>query len=100
MEAIPLQEASVDALVCVYAFHEMPEDARLAAVEEFYRCVRHHLCSVYGANLYTICLGMLLLPLVQAHIHYVAAAACMCAQSTAVCPMPPIIMAFYRLLII
>lgn len=37
MESVPLPDASVDALVCMYAFHEMPEDARLAAVQEFYR---------------------------------------------------------------
>ena len=41
MEAIPLPDASVDAVMCVYAFHEMPEDARQAAAAEFFRCVAH-----------------------------------------------------------
>eukprot|EP00878_Enallax_costatus_P019970 GHUV01021087.1.p1 GENE.GHUV01021087.1~~GHUV01021087.1.p1 ORF type:complete len:502 (+),score=114.24 GHUV01021087.1:180-1685(+) len=40
MESIPLPDASVDAVLCVYSFHEMPEGARLAAVQEFYRVLK------------------------------------------------------------
>eukprot|EP00775_Hariotina_reticulata_P007520 gene7520-7731_t len=40
MESIPLPNSSLDALICVYAFHEMPEEARAAAAAEFYRVLK------------------------------------------------------------
>eukprot|EP00879_Flechtneria_rotunda_P014865 GHRR01015532.1.p1 GENE.GHRR01015532.1~~GHRR01015532.1.p1 ORF type:complete len:444 (+),score=155.17 GHRR01015532.1:980-2311(+) len=40
MESMPLADASVDAVICVYAFHEMPEEARVAAATEFYRVLK------------------------------------------------------------
>lgn len=39
MENLPLADNSLDALVCVYCFHEMPEAARVAAAKEWFRCV-------------------------------------------------------------
>lgn len=39
MERLPLPDASLDCLMSVYAFHEMPETARAAAAAEFFRCV-------------------------------------------------------------
>lgn len=37
MEDLPLPDASLDAVVCVYCFHEMPESARIAAAKEWFR---------------------------------------------------------------
>jgi ubiquinone/menaquinone biosynthesis C-methylase UbiE len=37
MENLPLPDASLDVLVCVYCFHEMPEAARAAAAKEWFR---------------------------------------------------------------
>lgn len=37
MENLPVPDASLDAVVCVYCFHEMPESARLAAAQEWHR---------------------------------------------------------------
>eukprot|EP00747_Dinoflagellata_sp_TGD_P033124 gnl/TRDRNA2_/TRDRNA2_136405_c0_seq1.p1 gnl/TRDRNA2_/TRDRNA2_136405_c0~~gnl/TRDRNA2_/TRDRNA2_136405_c0_seq1.p1 ORF type:complete len:569 (-),score=98.26 gnl/TRDRNA2_/TRDRNA2_136405_c0_seq1:100-1806(-) len=38
-EALPFEDASFDAVVCVYLFHEMPEAARAAAAAEMARVV-------------------------------------------------------------
>merc|ERR1719428_676308 len=38
-EALPFEDASFDAVVCVYLFHEMPEHARAAAAAEMARVV-------------------------------------------------------------
>eukprot|EP00746_Dinoflagellata_sp_MGD_P002428 gnl/MRDRNA2_/MRDRNA2_104721_c0_seq1.p1 gnl/MRDRNA2_/MRDRNA2_104721_c0~~gnl/MRDRNA2_/MRDRNA2_104721_c0_seq1.p1 ORF type:complete len:567 (-),score=100.23 gnl/MRDRNA2_/MRDRNA2_104721_c0_seq1:115-1815(-) len=38
-EALPFEDASFDAVVCVYLFHEMPEEARAAAAAEMARVV-------------------------------------------------------------
>jgi ubiquinone/menaquinone biosynthesis C-methylase UbiE len=39
MENLPLPDASLDAVVCVYCFHEMPESARAAEAKEWFRGV-------------------------------------------------------------
>lgn len=44
MEELPLPDASLDVVVCVYCFHEMPEAARLAAAKEWFRWGRSY-CS-------------------------------------------------------
>merc|ERR1712176_449632 len=38
-EKLPFEDASFDAVVCVYLFHEMPDDARAAAAAEMARVV-------------------------------------------------------------
>jgi len=46
MESIPLPDNSMDVVMSVYAFHEMPEEARAAAAAEFFRwgnCCAHDL---------------------------------------------------------
>lgn len=37
MENLPLPDSSLDVIVCVYCFHEMPESARLASAKEWFR---------------------------------------------------------------
>jgi ubiquinone/menaquinone biosynthesis C-methylase UbiE len=37
MEDLPLPDNSLDAVVCIYCFHEMPEAARFAAAKEWCR---------------------------------------------------------------
>lgn len=39
-EALPFEDESYDAVVCVYLFHEMPEDARAAAAAEMARVLK------------------------------------------------------------
>jgi protein-disulfide isomerase len=38
MEALPVGDGTLDAVLCVYCFHEMPEEARAAAAAEWFRC--------------------------------------------------------------
>lgn len=40
MENLPVPDASLDAVVCIYCFHEMPESARLAAAKEWHRVLK------------------------------------------------------------
>ena len=39
-EALPQEDASMDVVYCVYMFHEMPDDARRAALREFARVLK------------------------------------------------------------
>jgi ubiquinone/menaquinone biosynthesis C-methylase UbiE len=40
VESVPLPDASLDAVICMYAFHEMPEEARAAAAAEMFRLLK------------------------------------------------------------
>jgi ubiquinone/menaquinone biosynthesis C-methylase UbiE len=40
VENVPLPDASLDAVLCMYAFHEMPEEARSAAAAEMFRLLK------------------------------------------------------------
>lgn len=40
VESMPLADNSLDAVMCMYAFHEMPEDARAAAAAEMFRVLK------------------------------------------------------------
>ncbi|KAF6266375.1 S-adenosyl-L-methionine-dependent methyltransferase [Scenedesmus sp. NREL 46B-D3] len=40
VESVPLPDGSLDAVICMYAFHEMPEEARSAAVSEMFRLLK------------------------------------------------------------
>lgn len=40
VENVPLPDGSLDAVLCMYAFHEMPEEARSAAAAEMLRLLK------------------------------------------------------------
>lgn len=39
-ESVPKPDASYDVIACVYLFHELPEEARVACAKEWYRLLR------------------------------------------------------------
>jgi ubiquinone/menaquinone biosynthesis C-methylase UbiE len=40
VENVPLPDGSLDAVICMYAFHEMPEVVRSAAAAEMFRLLK------------------------------------------------------------
>jgi ubiquinone/menaquinone biosynthesis C-methylase UbiE len=52
MENLPLPDASLDAVMCIYCFHEMPESARAAAAKEWFRW---GFCAPLGEGCVCVC---------------------------------------------